>query len=95
MLKELATDELRCTTVRKETRFGDCETGICEITYELIRIDKGCGVYVLWISVGDECAAECVSSDEGEALRVFDLVKDSFTTPCGLYDALHNLKNSI
>lgn len=95
MLKELALNELRCTTVRKETCFSGCETVIGEITYELMRIDKGCGVYVLWVSIGDECAAECVSSDEDEALRIFDLVKEYLTTPCSLYDVMHNLKNSI
>ncbi len=95
MLKEFIAEETRCRTLERRTLRVDTGTGECEVAYELLRLERDSGVYILCVSTDEDFAAECISSDAKESERIFNCISNALVTPCGLYDTLHNLKNSI
>ena len=95
MLMELTKEELVCEYLMDKTIDAVLEDGSKWITYELLYLRKGRGVHILSIRTENDEAMECISNDCDDALRIFECISDSLVTPCGLYDSLHEIKNSI
>ena len=95
MLNELTKEMLVCESLMYKTVDAVLEDGGVWITYELLYLKKGRGVYILRVDTEHDEAIECISNNSDEAESIFERISNGLVTPCGLYDSLHEIKNSI